>query len=109
MQYFKPDPKPEKPVLLEGKKKTEFRKDVYIRAGGLCESCGEPAPHKEETVFNVFTCGHVSHIRPRRIGGDVMKNVKWECYSCHIGYKHGPRWSKNERRQNRNDVQAHGV
>jgi hypothetical protein len=22
--------------------------------------------------------------------------VLWECYSCHIGYKHGPRWSNKK-------------
>ena len=93
MSFFCPDPKPEKPVLFSGKKKTEFRKAVYAREKGVCESCRGVAPLYVNGNFNVFSCGHVSHIKPRKIGGDVMGNVRWECYACHIGYKHGPRWT----------------
>ena len=81
-------------VLLTGKAYTQFREAVFMRANGLCETCKMYAPLREEGYPNIFSCGHVSHIIPRKRGGDTLENVLWECYNCHINYKHGPRWSK---------------
>lgn len=91
---MRPDPKPAKPVKLTGKKKTEFRRVVAKRAGEKCEVCGVHAPSLIYGVFDVFNCGHVCHIRPRSIGGDVMPNVVWKCYYCHIIIEHGLRWGE---------------
>ena len=102
---MKPCPKPEKPILLTGKAKTEFRRAVAERAGERCETirpdgsrCNIHAPRLIYGVFDVFNCGHVAHIKRRNVGGDVMSNVLWKCYNCHIGNEHGPRWSVKEHR-----------
>ena len=92
-----PNPKPEKPILLEGKNYTEFRYEIFLRANGHCESCGRWAPFRVDDNFDVFSCGHVSHITRRKRGGDVAENAKWECYDCHINKHHGPRWSEKTR------------
>lgn len=96
---FNPQPKPEKPILLTGSAKTAFRVKIGTEAHGICQTCGCYAPIYigSGTHFNVFLCGHVSHIRPRKIGGDTPNNVRWECHNCHIGVKHGPRWSVNKK------------
>ena len=88
-----PDPK-NIPVKLTGKAKTEFRRKVANRAGEKCEVCGVHAPSLVYGVFDVFNSGHVSHIKRRNIGGDVLSNVMWKCYHCHIIKEHGPRWYK---------------
>ena len=92
------DPKPEKPILLSGKAFTEFRRKVAERAKFKCADCGRYAPSLVYGVFDVFNCGHVAHIKRRNVGGDVMSNVLWKCYNCHIGNEHGPRWSVKEHR-----------
>jgi hypothetical protein len=79
-----------KPVRLTGKKYTEFRRKVYER-DVFCRSCGGDAPlYDRDGNFNLYDCGHVSHIVSRGAGGsDTMENVIWECYTCHIKTKHG--------------------
>ena len=85
----------QKTVRLKGKAKTKFRRKVAWRAFGFCEECNGNAPIFVDGVFDVFTCGHVSHIKSYGAGGgDTMDNVKWKCYQCHIVKEHGPRWSK---------------
>ena len=74
---FNPDPKP-KVILLTGKAKTEFRYQIFMRAAGNCETCRCWAPFRVDDQFDVFACGHLSHIIPRRRGGDIPENVKWE-------------------------------
>ena len=82
-------PKPEKALLLTGKKYTAFRKETFERENGICQECKEYAPLLTPLGgFNVFTCGHVSHIVRRNKGGDVSSNVKWKCYHCHIIKEH---------------------
>ena len=87
------------PLRLKGKAKTEFRRKVAERAGERCEAinpdgsrCNAHAPRLIYGVFDVFNCGHVCHIRRRNIGGDVLSNVYWGCYHCHIENEYGPRW-----------------
>jgi len=99
-----PCPKPVKPILLTGKKYTEFRREVAKRAGERCEAvnsggkrCNSHAPVLIYGVFDVFNCGHVAHIVRRRKGGDVLSNVKWKCYHHHIEIEHGPQWGNLER------------
>lgn len=85
---FSPQPK-NKPIRLKGKAYTEFRRQVWLRAGGQCEICGVWAPLNSDTVF---TMGHVAHINGRK-NGDTLDNAKWKCFYCHINKEHGPRWS----------------
>ena len=84
-----------KRIKLKGKAKTEFRKQVFEKYSGTCQSCGRFAPlYDRDGVFDVFLCGHVSHIKSTGSGGeDIFSNVKWECYNCHINGKHGLKWS----------------
>ena len=88
-------PKP-KTTRLKGKGKTEFRKKVFNRSSGFCEDCGVYAPLLDnDGLFDVFMCGHVSHIKSYGAGGgDTLDNVKWKCYNCHINKEHGPKFSK---------------
>ena len=86
---FRPDPKPAKPVLLKGKAYTKLRFDTWVKAGGRCETCGKWVPLLDPSgVFDVFTCAHLSHIIPRKRGGDIPENVKNECFDCHIAQGH---------------------
>ena len=85
---IRPDPKI-KPIRLKGKAKTEFRKKVFKRAGGMCHDCGNYAPRLWHGVFNRLWCGHVSHIKSYGAGGgDTMDNVHWKCNECHITNGH---------------------
>ena len=78
-----------KAIRLKGKAYTLFRKAVYERARGMCDECGLPAPLLDDGRFNVFTCGHVAHIRSRGAGGgDTLDNVKWKCWECHLVLEH---------------------
>jgi 5-methylcytosine-specific restriction endonuclease McrA len=80
---FNPQPK-KKPVLLEGKDYTAFKREIYERDGGICQTCYRWFPLLIEGTFDVFDCIHLSHIVPRKKGGDVPENVKLECFNCHI-------------------------
>lgn len=89
---MRPDPKP-KTIRLKGKAYTEFRKAVGKRAAWRCETCGCFAPFTINGVFDVFFCGHVSHIKSKGSGGsDDMSNVILECFDCH-SKRHGPQLS----------------
>ena len=92
-----PDPK-NKPIRLKGEEYSELRKNVGKRAGWRCENCYAFAPLTVEGMFDVFTCGHVRHIKSRGSGGgDTMDNAQWWCYSCHIKGDHGLRWSEKRK------------
>ena len=87
---FRPQPKPEKPIILKGKELEKLRLECYVRDKGCCQDCGKFVPANG----SVFNRGHMAHIKRRNKGGDILSNVQWKCYDCHIGYEHGPRWSK---------------
>jgi len=89
-----PNPKQKTP-RFKGRAYSKFRLMVSIHFGERCLSCGGYAPlFDRDGVYDVFTCGHVSHIRSKGAGGgDTIENVRWECYECHINRKHGPRWN----------------
>ncbi len=82
-------PKPHS-IRLHGKAYANFRRQVAKRAGYHCEECGRFAPVLDwDGVFDVFTCGHVSHKKSRGAGGgDTLENSMWKCYECHIGLEH---------------------
>ena len=79
-----------KPIRLKGKAYQEFRGQVYDATEGFCEDCGVWAPLLDsDGVFDVFTCGHISHIKSRGAGGgDTLDNAKWKCFNCHIVKEH---------------------
>lgn len=81
--FFNPQPK-KKPIRLEGKDYSNLRKALYDRADGYCETCGNKAPlFDADGQFDIFNCGHVSHIRAKSLGGDdSMENCLYECYGC---------------------------
>jgi len=91
-----PYPKPEKPKLFKGPGYTAFRIAVHDAYRGRCADCGRAAPLMDNGEFDPFSCGHVAHTIRRKKGGDVMSNVKWKCYECHIIKEHGPQWGKRE-------------
>jgi hypothetical protein len=88
----------QKALRLKGKKKTEFRKQVFAHFEGICQdpACGCFNPlFDQDGVFDVFTCGHVSHIKSLGAGGsDTIENVLWKCYECHINKEHGLKFNK---------------
>ena len=92
---FRPDPK-NKPIRLKGKAYTKFRLEVCEAHHWRCDKCHLFTPPVDrDGVFDVFTCGHVSHIKSRGAGGgDTLDNVGWECYDCHIVKKHGTRFGE---------------
>lgn len=87
-KFFNPDPK-KKRIRLTGKKRTELRKALFRRAGGLCETCECPTPLYYYYEFDLYRCGHISHIKSVGAGGDdSLENCRYECYTCHIINKH---------------------
>lgn len=89
-----PQPKT-KVVLLSTAKLTALKHLLYYgRAKEQCEQCGEWVP----LIGSVFEAAHLSHIIPRKRGGDLESNLEIKCYDCHIGIEHGPRWTKKEKR-----------
>jgi len=87
MKPLMPDHK-KKVTLLKGKAYTKLRFDTWVKAGGCCETCGRFVPLSDDGHFDVFTCAHLSHIVPRKRGGDVPENVRIECFNCHIADGH---------------------
>ena len=79
-----PDPK-HKVTLLTGKKFQKFREEIYNRDNESCQNCGRWVPLHAETVFEI---AHLTHIIPRKRGGDVPENVKIKCFNCHILKEH---------------------
>jgi len=80
---FNPQPK-KKRIALKGKAFSKLREALYDRAKGRCESCCKHAPLLDpDGQFDIFTCGHVSHLKSKGSGGDdSMDNCIWECFSC---------------------------
>ncbi len=75
-----PDPKPEKTIKLKGKAMEALRLACYKRDKGVCQQCNK---------FVWWGWGHMAHIERRAKGGDVLSNVTWKCFDCHIGLEHG--------------------
>lgn len=87
MNYFRPQPKIKR-KRRKGPAYTKFRKEVYARAKGRCETCDDPAPLMVNGVFDSLFCGHVSHKRHGSNKEDTMEAVIWECANCHLGNRH---------------------
>ena len=72
-------PKP-KVIRLKGKPLKALRQACYERDKGTCQLCGK-------TIS--WDWGHMAHIQRRAKGGDVLENVTWKCFDCHIRVEHG--------------------
>ena len=90
-----------KPAItrLKGKRRSELRREVCELHGARCSVCGRHAPLLDrDGVFDVFTCGHMSHVKSTGSGGDdTVENITWKCFKCHCVFEHGPKWSKNDK------------
>jgi hypothetical protein len=84
---FRPDPK-KPPVLLKGRAYQDLRRECCEKAGSRCSVCGKYVPLSSYTGDPLFANGHMAHTVPRKRGGDVIENVKWKCFSCHIEREH---------------------
>ncbi len=82
-------------IMLKGNAKTAFRREVFEHFRGICQGCGRYVPLKGiDGNVDIFSCGHVCHIKSVGAGGhDILSNVLWKCFSCHIVKEHGPKWS----------------
>lgn len=59
------------------------RKEVFIRAKGICGVCGRKIGRLRESTFLVHA--HVHHIKPISQGGDhSFENLMLLCEGCHI-------------------------
>jgi len=82
-----------KRIKLTGTAYTQLRKALHDRANGHCETCGKYIPLMIDGQFDIFTCGHVSHIRSKFLGGnDSMDNCLYECFSCNCLVRN---WGEN--------------
>lgn len=80
--HIGPAPK-KKRIILKGKAYSDLRKALHDRAGGYCETCGKRVPLMVDGQFDIFACGHVSHIKSKGAGGDDSEsNCLYECFSC---------------------------
>jgi hypothetical protein len=84
---FNPQPK-KLPVLLKGRAHSELRRECCEKAGSRCSVCDRFVPLSSNSGDPLFTNGHMSHVRPRKISGDVIENVVWKCFHCHIEREH---------------------
>ena len=69
-------------VRLIGKGLAVLRRQCWERDKGICQVCGCP------TYWMARFAGDpqaydMAHIRVRRLGGDVIDNVRTLCHSCH--------------------------
>ena len=95
--FFNPYPKIIA-IKLSPYERSKLKRDLYFnRAGGHCETCDRPVKWSENKKWNRFSCAHLSHTKSVGSGGDTSpENCKIECFYCHNGIKHGPRWSRGE-------------
>jgi hypothetical protein len=74
------------PVRLRGNAMRKFRFEIFMRDQQRCVMC------KCLVSFNgkhpTLPPMHLSHIRSKRLFGDVASNVETRCASCHIVGKH---------------------
>ena len=82
-----PDPK-KKPILLNGRAYGELRRQCAEKAHYHCVTCGRYVSLAGNSGDPLFSNGHMAHVRPRKVGGDVIENVRWKCFNCHIEREH---------------------
>ena len=97
-QIREKDPK-HKRIKLTGKAYSKLREELHERAKGRCENPKCPNKGKDLPLFDaagkfdIFTCGHVSHIRSKSLGGDdSLENCLYECFTCNCLVRN---WGEN--------------
>lgn len=70
-------------VRRTGKDLDQLRDDCFDRDGGECVNCHRTLVRHPDSIFqpNAF---HMSHIRNKRMYGDVIENVESRCPNCHL-------------------------
>lgn len=70
-----------RPGRLKGKDLAMLRIDCFARDKAICQDCGcmviFDAPHTWPKSY------HMAHIKAKRIGLDVLSNVRVLCGACH--------------------------
>lgn len=76
-----------RPGRLKGKDLAELRIQCFVRDRAICQDCGcmviFDAPHEWNNSY------HMAHIKAKRIGLDVISNVKTSCGRCHRTHHNG--------------------
>lgn len=99
MQRFrKPAPKPKvKRVKAEGPERAKLRARLAKDAHYHCETCDTYLPLFWEGRFDLYRCGHTSHIKSAGSGGpDTVANCKYECWTCHRGKHDGKKFYRED-------------
>jgi len=78
-------------VRIYGEDLAQLRRECYERDEGKCQrdGCEKVLPFDGD----LYTRGHMAHIRNKRMYGDTLGNVRWLCYEHHIVTEHGLKWS----------------
>ena len=78
-------------VRLYGDDLAQLRRECYERDEGKCQwdGCGKSVPFEGD----LYTRGHMAHVKNKRMYGDTLDNVRWLCYEHHILVEHGLKWS----------------
>jgi len=70
-----------RPGRLKGQKLLELRAECYRRDFGVCQECGRPTDwDADQERDNSY---HMAHIKAKRIGLDMLENVRTLCGFCH--------------------------
>lgn len=77
-------------VRLTGKDLAALRLECFERDGGKCVKCGKILLYEHPWIAHPFRY-HMSHIRNKRMFGDVLSNVESLCAPDHLEGKHNPK------------------
>lgn len=82
-----------RPGRLQGVELADLRLSCWLRDDGVCKKCSCQAfPDLPHTSPNSY---HMSHIKAKRIGLDVLENVETLCGDCHRKFHNfGPSMKK---------------
>jgi 5-methylcytosine-specific restriction endonuclease McrA len=76
-----------RPGRLKGVALAELRIQCFARDRALCRDCGRfvifDAPSEWDNSY------HMAHIKAKRIGLDILSNVKVSCGKCHRAHHSG--------------------
>lgn len=84
-----------RPGRLKGADLERLRLECYVRDRGYCVKCSGRVLYYEERFEGDPEAYHMSHIRNKRMWGDVLSNVETTHARCHIQYHaYGPTMGK---------------
>ena len=70
-----------RPGRLKGEALERLRMECWCRDGGNCRNCGRPTYYNGPIEANGTY--HMAHIKAKRIGLDIIQNVRTLCGQCH--------------------------